>query len=214
LRRAKDCDWVVDGNSEDIEEAQAIVQTTLAGNPCAEAAMAELTPEAYESAAHELVPLQRAMLVLVSDTCVVPELEVIDVEDDHGVQDRSAESDEEMQNTVDELFEEAALEGEGGAEASLMQSEGLVRRLFAWVGAIFFAIVFGLACAAPAFFVGAFIGAVLGVLYCGCCGRGPCQEGLVFILLGAYAGVPLGFATCAALPLIEMSHTMSGPSNS
>jgi len=202
LRRAQDCPWVVDGESKDIDEAQSIVQTTLAGNPCAAAAMAELTPEAYESATNELIPLQRAMLVLVSDTCVVPVFEPEELEDD-AVDDRMAESEEQVQNNIDELFEEAALDSENGVGGSLMQTEGVLATMFAWVGAIFFAIVLGLACALPGMVMGMVFAAMLGVLYCS--GRsGPCQEGLGFIVLGGFGGAALGFANCAAIPLLAM----------
>lgn len=205
LRRAKDCAWVVDGDSEDVQAAQAIVQVTLAGNPCAAAAMAELTPEAYEAAAHELVPLQRAMLVLVSDTCVVPELEEMDAQDEQAVMEASQESEEQMTNAIDDLFEEAAIENEGGS-ASLVQSESLLQSIFAWTGAIFFAIAFGLACAVPSFFVGAAIGILLASGWCSCCSTSPgCQEGLPLVILAAYGSVPLGFAICAAQPLLSLA---------
>lgn len=208
LRRAQDCPWVVDGDSEDIKEAQSIVQTTLAGNPCAAAAMAELTPEAYESATNELIPLQRAMLVLVSDTCVVPVFEAEEVGND-AVEDRMVESDEQVQSNIEELFEEAALESETGAGGSLMQTEGLAARFFAWVGAIFLAIVFGLACAFPGAAVGLVIGIMLSVLYCSagigwrCSAQGG--EALVISVLGAEAGIALGFAGCASMPLLAMA---------
>lgn len=204
LRRAKDCEWAVEGTSEDIQAAQAIVQVTLAGNPCAAAAMAELTPEAYETAAHELIPLQRAMLVLVSDTCVVPELVELDLENEQGQMESLQESEEQMANTIDELFEEAAIESEGGTQASLMQSQFL-ERVFAWVGAIFFAIVFGFACVVPGAVVGMFIGLMMASLFCACCGSGPCQEGLGIAILGSGAGSLLGFAQCASIPILQLT---------
>jgi len=208
LRRAKDCAWVADGDSEDIQATQAIVQVTLAGNPCAAAAMAELTPEAYEAAAHELVPMQRAMLVLVSDTCIVSELTETDVQDEQGATENAQESEEQMANTIDELFEEAAVESEGGTQASLMQSESLLRRIYAWVGAIFFAVAFGLACAVPSFFVGALVGVLLSVGWCSCCAaHSRCESAPTIVLLSAYAGVPLGFAACASVPLLSMWHS-------
>jgi len=168
--------------------------------------MAELTPDAYEAAAHELVPLQRAMLVLVSETCVVPELAELDVQDEQGALEISEESEEQMANTIDGLFEEAAIESEGGAQTSLMQSESLLGQMFKWVGAIFFAIAFGLACAAAGYIVGAVIGALTGILYCSAvrrgCGGG---SGLAFPVMGIFVAVPLGFATCFTIPLIEAS---------
>jgi len=204
LRRAKDCEWVVDGASEEVQAAQAIVQVTVAGNPCAAAAMAELTPEAYEAAAHELIPLQRAMLVLVSDTCVVPELEEMDLENEQGAMDRSQQVEDQMTDTIDELFEEAATDSEGGTQASLMQSsQSLLARITAWVSAIFFVILAGLACTVPGWFVGAFIGIMIASLYCSAV-SGVCQGGSAVVIMSAVAGVPIGFATCSALMIAEI----------
>lgn len=205
LRRAKDCAWVVDGDREDVQAAQAIVQVTLAGNPCAAAAMAELTPEAYEAAAHELVPLQRAMLVLVSDTCVVAELEEMDVPDAQAGVEAAQERDEQMTNTIDELFEQASTESTG-APASLVQSESLLQSIFAWVGAIFFAIAFGLACAVPSYFMGLLIGIMLASGWCSCCSSSPgCQEAAPIIVFSALGSMPLGFAICAAQPILSVA---------
>lgn len=206
LRRAKDCPWASDGNSEDIEHAQSIVQATLAGNPCAAAAMSEMTPEAYESAANELIPLQRAMLVLVSDTCTVPELEIIDAGDLQDMEARTAQNEDQAQDTIDELFEEAAMENESGTTGSLMQTEGFVGRIFAWTGAIFFAIAFGMACAAGGWFFGLIIGWFIGALVCETrsCGPGS-QDILGFMIAGAAAGGTFGFAGCASLPILEMT---------
>ena len=42
LRRAQACDWVVENNSDDIEEMRGIMQELITENPCAEAARSEL----------------------------------------------------------------------------------------------------------------------------------------------------------------------------
>lgn len=205
LRRAEHCPWAAEGDSEDVEHAQSIVRTTLAGNPCAAAAMAELTPDAFESAEHELIPVQRAMLVLVSDDCIVPEVQVIEPEAEQQRQIREVEADEEAQDVIDELFENAAMESENGSAGSLMETAGAVGRLFRWVGALFFAIAFGLACAIAGFYVGVIAGWFMGAFFCSVsrCGRGQ-AEFLNFMVLGAAVSVPIGFATCASMPLLEV----------
>lgn len=205
LRRAQHCPWAAEGNSEDVEQAQTLVQTTLAENPCAEAAMAELTPEAFESAANELIPVQRAMLVLVSDTCTVPELEVIEPEHEQQRQMREAETEQQAQDTIEELFEDAAMESEDGSSGSLLQID-FVRRIFRWTGAVFFAILFGFACAVPMFWIGLILGWFLGAFYCSVTSCGPgSTEILGFMMVGMVVTTPLGFASCASMPLLETS---------
>jgi len=203
LRRAEHCPWAAEGDSEDVERAQSIVRTTLAGNPCAAAAMAELTPEAFESAEHEIIPVQRAMLVLVSDDCTVPEVELIQHEAEEQRQTRERETEEKVQDLIDELNEDAAMEIETGSAGSLMETAGAVQRLFKWVGAIFFAIAFGIACAVPMFWVGLIAGWFLGAFYCSVsrCGPGS-QEILGFMGFGVVVSVPIGFASCASMPLL------------
>lgn len=152
LRRARECPWVTDENTEDTELLGSVVRITLAGNPCARAAMAELAPEAHEHVENQLLPLQRAMLVLVSDNCTVPNLEVVNVEDEQNLESRAEAEEEQAQDTIDELFAQAEHE-EAGSAGSLLQTEGLAKKIFAWIGAIFFAIAFGVSCLAGTWWV-------------------------------------------------------------
>jgi len=207
LRRASNCQWVLDGNSEDIEQAKSVVQSVLAENPCAEAAMAEMTPEAFESAANELQPLQRAMIVLMSESCSVEDEdamedeEAADVEDEDAMQHRLVNAEEEMQDHVDELFEQAALESESRSEGSLVQIEAKARvglaHVLRVVVAIFFALFFALACVP----IGAMIGAVIGFMFCvafhlsGICGRQ--SQHFVGIFMGGFVGAAGNFGVCA-----------------
>ena len=96
--------------------------------------------------------------------------------------------------------------GEGVAEASMIQSEGLVGRVFACVGAIFFAIVFVMACAVLAFFVGGFFAILFASLYCSCCSTIPgCQDGIPIVILGVCVSIPLWFATYDSVPLLAVA---------
>merc|ERR1711865_1298584 len=77
LRRARTCSWVTQNDSDEIEQARGIVQSLLAGNPCAEVARAELeSGSSAETAQVEIASIRRAMSVLTSDSCettVLPE---------------------------------------------------------------------------------------------------------------------------------------------
>merc|ERR1711865_39326 len=70
LRRARTCSWVTQNDSDEIEQARGIVQSLLAGNPCAEVARSELeSGMSAETAAVEITSIRRAMSVLASDSC-------------------------------------------------------------------------------------------------------------------------------------------------
>jgi len=71
LRRAKDCSWVIENDSVDLDQLRGVVQRLLAGNQCAESARLELERGSSEDNA-ESIP--RAMSILMSDDCEVPEV--------------------------------------------------------------------------------------------------------------------------------------------
>lgn len=205
LRRARNCQWVLDGDSEDIEQARSVVQSVLAENPCAEAAMAEMTAEAFESAANELQPLQRAMIVLMSESCEVPEQEeaeeAADVEDEDAMEHRLVNSEEETQDHIDELFEQATLESESMAEGSFVQMDaktraGLLAHVLRVVGAIFLAMLLAMVCVPFGMVIGAMIGLILcvGFHQTGICGRE--SQHFVGIGAGGIFGGAGGFGVC------------------
>lgn len=204
LRRARNCQWVLDGDSEDIEQARSVVQQVLAENPCAEAAMAEMTQEAFESAPNELQPLQRAMIVLMSETCEVPEQEgageAEEVEDDDAMEERLVEAEEETQDHIDELFEQAALESESMAGGSFVQTDAKTRFSHAIrvVGAIFFGMMFAMLCIP----LGVMIGAIIGLFFCAldpliCGAAAGVEAGIVGFAAGYFVGGAVGFGLCA-----------------
>lgn len=200
LRRAKDCPWVVHGDSEDIERTRAIAQTTLAANPCEEAARAELTPEAYATAANELEPLQRSMLVLLSDTCDVPEVpevegEAMDPADEGTVMDRLIEDEARARDGIDELFEEAALESESLTGGSFVQTEAHARGFrsaLRLVGALLYGVFYLLSCVGVGYVIGMLLGFFLSIIVCNVA-PGACRGSL---MVTAPIGAVLGLATC------------------
>jgi len=217
LRRAKECQWVLDGDTEDIEQARSVVQQVLARNPCAEVAMAELTTEAFESASNEFQPFQRAMIVLTSETCEIPEQEedeaVAGVEDEAALERRLDEVTESTQDRIDELFEEAALEAESMAGGSLVQLDGghliwSAGRVIRTIGALLFGVLFALVCAPVGAAVGLVLSWILGVAVLGI-------DSLNVLILGVLAGGGLGFGACAVGLVNEMlprdtPHSRSG----
>jgi len=209
FRRAKDCQWVIDGGDEEVELARSVLQAALAEHPCAQAALAEMTPEAFETAGNNFQPLQRAMIVMVSESCEVPELEVESVavvEDQAEVELDLDEKEELLQEQIDGLFEQAADESEAVAAGSFVQvaskfSAGYVVRV---IGAVFFGLLMALACAPFAMIAGAIIGFLICVLsaelsggsgFCISPGVGS-MELNSFVFGGAVGGMA-GFGTCA-----------------
>jgi len=196
LRRAKDCQWVLEGDAEDIEQARSVVRQVLARNPCAEAAMAELTTEVFESASNEFQPLQRAIIVLTSETCEIPEqeedAEASGVEDEAALERRLDEVEESTQDHIDELFEQAALEAESMAGGSLVQTETNQSRAMRTIGAVLFGVLFALVCAP----VGAVVGFVLGFVTGNMIGL-RAENGFAWVLAGGFLGGVSGFGVCA-----------------
>lgn len=203
LRRAQSCDWVVENDSEDIEEMRGIMQELLAGNACADAARLELeagaSTEAETSAA-----IPRAMLILLSDDCEVPEIQPTD-------DAQTPEQVEEgLQDAIDEIMD-AEDEGE-----SLMQLDqtGRFQRFMRGVGIVFLMLFLLLGCVSGVAAVAAVIGAVvafvlmainLGTVLILTATEGWAIVGLVgFAMYGALFSLPVGIVGCA----IRLYHTV------
>jgi len=202
LRRARTCDWVIENDSDDIEQARGVVQSLLDGNPCAEAARLEL--EAGSSAGTvelEIRAIQRAMLVLSSDTCEVVELP------EHRVDlDRTSEVDAEMEQSEDELqdaidnFMEDPEEGE-----SLLQTQ--FPRFMRSIGVALLMLFLMLACVGTAVMIGAFIGLAFALLTLfvldlttgGLQLRAAGQLAQTLLITGGGVGFMSGIAECSNL---------------
>jgi len=183
LRRAQECSWVIENNSDDIEDMRSLVQQLLAGNPCGEAARSEL--EAAVSGApdaNELRTIASAMSILLSDDCEVSEVQEADAQDLQG-------ADERLQDGIDEMMD-AEEEGEGAFIQ--MDQTGRFRRFMRGVGVFFLMLFLLLACVGASmvigFFLGLFIADLLGhfaLVRFGHSGWGQ-------VTIGAYGGLAVG----------------------
>ena len=154
LRRAQECDWVVENNSEDLEEMRGMTQQLIAENPCGEAAQAEFEAGAADES---LLAIARALSILASDNCEASEIP-------ESQEESSQDMDGQVQDEIDALMD---AEEEGGA-AFIQKSQarsfgGFMRRV-----AVFFLTLFlVLACAGSvaiiAFFLGAILASLLGI---------------------------------------------------
>jgi len=193
LRRAQECSWVIENNSDDMEDMRSIVEQLLAGNPCGEAARSEL--EAAVSSDGELQTISRAMSILLSDDCEVSEVQEDDAQDD--VQDQQG-ADEQLQDSIDEMMD-AEEEGEGAFIQ--MDQTGRFRRFMRAVGVFFLMLFLLLACVGAAAVIGFFLGAFIvfpilrrtGLIQLGHSG----YEVLSVAFLGTLAGGTVGLVGCA-----------------
>lgn len=156
LRRARTCSWVIQNDSEEIEQARDIVQSLLAGNPCAEAARSELESGlSAETAQVEIASIHRAMSVLTSDSCEPTELP-------EEVESNSEGADVELAEAEDDLVD--AIEAMEEGESSFFQADstaGSLRGFMRGIGVAFLMVFLLLACAGTAAFIGLLIGVVI-----------------------------------------------------
>jgi len=105
LRRARACAWVIDNNSEDIENMRGMTQQLLDDNPCGEAASAEMEAAAANDSPQGIM---RAISILASNDCEVSEIQ--EPPGDVSPEQQLQEADEQAQDEIDELMdaEEAA----------------------------------------------------------------------------------------------------------
>jgi len=188
LRRSRGCSWVEYGDTEDIEQVHGLVHSVLDGNPCKDAALSALSAPAPEE--NQLQPLQQAVQILYSDTCELPtegtvQNQVIDLdEEDAEVSQRLVDAEQQAQDSVDDLMDEAA----ENQASSLMQTEGMFRSVSRMLGVVFLTILFLLSCAS----VGALIGGIIGFLLL----IFPCS----FVIQGSGAMACLGLPALVGLP--------------
>lgn len=210
LRRANTCAWVVDGDSDDIEQTRAIVQTLIAGNPCAEAARDELAAgRSAETAQIEVQSVWRAMSVLQSDNCEIApyeESDTISLDDEVELNGQLEDLDAQAQDSIDVVLDEIE-EDAGGA---LVQTDSDVRmRSFRTVmrtlGVVFLMIFLLLACAGTAAIISAFLAFAISqytvLSWCAAC------HGDVG-LLHAFHAVFFGFLPGGAIGLAACSHQL------
>lgn len=201
LRRARDCDWVINTANPDVEALQAIVQRLLVNNPCAAQANAEL-----QEGADELSTLWRSTSILMSDTCEAADFSSDGQQDDANIdavlEDELSTGESQLQDNIEELI---VSEDNGSA---FIQSEGAVSNFFRGLGVAFVFILLLLLCTSVAVIIGFLIPAILFLVAAAIFpplapGCGPCLLGTALpraIQLGlggaAIAGVT-GIVTCA-----------------
>jgi len=214
LRRARTCSWVVDGDSEDIEQMRGIVQVMLAGNPCAQAARAELDAGASDSdESVEVEAVQRAMTVLASENCEVAlpsgaDGPTMNMDDEAEQEVQMDQAEQQAQDSVDELMDEAM--GEESSSFVETDSKGRFGGFFRSLGVIILFLLLLMACTVAIAWIGAIIGiALLEIGILTTCRGGFC--GLEILFGGAMIGGVLGLGGCAytlvtqLLPAVEVS---------
>lgn len=142
MRRAKECSWVVDNNTDDFDDLQVIVQGLLANNPCADAAMVEMQAGiAAGTEEAQAATLPNVLSILISDDCVASELET----NPHAVEDPEAQmqqDEDEVQDGLEDLLDRA----EVGHSALVQTDQSTIRRFFRIVGVIFLSLLLILGC--------------------------------------------------------------------
>lgn len=200
LRRARTCSWVVDGNSDDIEQMRGIVQVMLAGNPCAQAARAELEAGASDDSTIEMIAVRRAMSILVSENCEAAlsregDAPTLNLDNDAELETQIEAAEEQAQERVDEFVDASMGEESNGAfvETSFT-SDQVYGGIFRTLGVVFLFLLLLLACTSAVAVIGALIATVYAEIACrgigGFCGVGE-------VTLGLMVGAGLGLAGCA-----------------
>jgi len=145
LRRARECSWVLENNSEDLVQMRGLVQQFLAGNPCAEAARVEMQQASEEHPEG----ISRAMGILLSDDCEAPTPQEITPE----------ELEDEVQEGLDELT--ANSDESAFMEMDKTQRAQLLGRFLRGVAVIFLMLFLVFACVSSALIIGWFVGLAL-----------------------------------------------------
>jgi len=168
LRRARTCSWVVESESEDIQQTRAIVRALLAGNPCAEAALAELKASVSAGTPKiEIEALFRAMSVLMSDNCEPekPDEESTTLTIGSGValDEELVEAEAQAQDSVEEMVE--AVERDELGTSFAQTSSNSFSRVMRVLGVVFLALLLLLACTSAAAIIGGLIGVAFGLYF-------------------------------------------------
>jgi len=187
LRRARECSWVVENDSEDIDAMRGVVQQLLAGNQCAEAARLEMQRGSSDENAESL---RNAIGILMSDDCEVPDMP-------EGNTDASAE--EQMQEAEDELndrIDELNSDGEGSAFMEVEKSQ-TIRSFLRGVGVVFLMIFLLLGCVTAATAIAFVLSYIFALLALSIFGGDPITFQLTVYVYGTLAGGALSILPCA-----------------
>lgn len=193
LRRARECSWVIENNSEDLDQMRGVVQLLLAGNQCAEAARLEMERGRSDENAESMT---RAVGILMSDDCEVPETP-------EGANTEMT-PEEQLQETEDEIqdrFDEVDTNGEGSAFIEADKSQTF-RGFMRGVGVFFLMLFLLLACTAAAAAIAFALTWGLMILSIIIWGRTAVvgRDGwgaLGYLVIGTGGGAVLGLPSCA-----------------
>jgi len=198
LRRARECQWVIENNSEDLVQMRGVVQQLLEANPCAEAARLELESGSSDE---NIQSVSRAMSILVSDDCEVPA-----PPQEGGNIDATPE--ELLQQAEDDLQD--VLEGADSEESAFIEvdNSGMLRDFIKNVGVFFLMLFLILACTATMAAIALFLTAA--VLFIGRMVVGPHFgltagmrrdrtgiSSLIYLFAPILIGGVIGLPTCA-----------------
>jgi len=219
LRRARTCSWVIENDSDDMEQAREIVQILFAENPCADAARSQLAIGASDAtnAEMEIQSIYRAMAILASDNCELVESvgqtdneAMLDEEalDESAVDIELSETEASLQDAIDEAVD-SSQEGEG-AFIQTKSNAGSFGGFMRVVGVVFWTILLLLACISAYAIIGLLITFALAMLLavvsnrarralyvcfgrgCNIAGIGPMDAVFGSMILSAFGGMAAG----------------------
>lgn len=204
LRRARTCAWVIQNDSDEIEQARGIVQSLLAGNPCAENARSELASGlSAETAQVELASIRRAMSILSSDSCEPTEIPEEAVGNSEGTDLQLTEAEDNLADAIEAMEE---------GQSSFLQT-GSVRGFMRGVGVAFLMLFLLLACASAVALIAGVIGYIIALLLAnaGACSGMGCL-GLLYIPMGGGAGgLAVGMAGCSYQLYTQLLPQLNSP---
>lgn len=196
LRRAQECTWVVENNSDDIEEMRSIMQELLAGNPCGDAARTELEAVGSAEGHAQTQAILRASSILMSDDCEASEIQSGD--DVQTPEARLEDMEEELQDSIDQI-----MDAEEGEALIQLETAGRFGRFMRGVGVFFLMIFLAFACVGVAAMIGVALATAVVFLLSGfgtltpVLGQGLAWQLLLGIFLGAQWGSVFGLVPCA-----------------
>jgi len=191
LRRAKDCSWVIENDSADLEQMRGVVQHLLAGNQCAEAARSEMERGNSEE---NVESIPRAMNILLSDDCEAPEVP-------EGA-NTDATPEELLQNAEDELEDGFDELNDGGSAFIEMDKSQTLRGFMRGVGVFFLMLFLVLACTAAAAVIAFFLVGLTLNIFIMMFGRAAVVgrdgwAGVGRMLIGGVVGGVIGLPACS-----------------
>jgi len=210
MRRAQTCSWVIENNSDDMDDLHGIVQELLASNPCADAAKTELQAGIVDGTEEiQAGTLARTLTILTSDSCVVSDPEQTQQADLTGnTEAELQQTEDEVQDGLEDLWDRT----ERGESALLETDHSTIRRFFKVVGVIFLSLILIMGCVTIGAAIGFFLGAAIAILgwYVGLIPASwhqgyPQLMAYVWSLMGGAAAGAVSLLACTATTLTRLT---------